>query len=401
MTLCESVGSPDTPLETCATDLPVPGHLGSAIGRRMTRLLMIWHGEFALGRPTSWKGHRAFEVLWKLPRLARVSRHFSTIPPCPIDGDSPFSIRTSTFRRRNTPRGSIYWWIAKYVRIRWRTRSRWWWFFWSFEGIFVTRSDFIFCSWWGEMRRCPQQPLDFHVRNLTEMQQLSLELSFCEVPRICHTPGKKILGLCTLAFLQAITMFVSLNSVQLPICSCDRAFGHRMPCWKLHKVRPCLSHSWTEKCAARDSHNVLTSVCASLLQHGFQRYCWYTMQKVSLRFECSRSGVLLCFGDIRNFGDCRRLFSLVSLVRFHTFSVCWNAHLSSCWSKQGWRMKKQCALKLVWCTECLHGRYCGQRHDVFLFNCLALPCFWFVHFSLSLWTKILLRPPRAVLLASE
>ena len=62
-------------MEPHATGLPVPGQLGNAIGRPMpglgspgqrhrmeecfaTSLLMCWHLEFSIGRPTPSKGHR-------------------------------------------------------------------------------------------------------------------------------------------------------------------------------------------------------------------------------------------------------------------------------------------------------------------------------------------------------
>ena len=66
-------------------------NLGNAIGHPMlgldsphlchrfvelytTRLLMIWHLEFAIGPPTPSKGHRVYEVLLQWPQLAHGSQ---------------------------------------------------------------------------------------------------------------------------------------------------------------------------------------------------------------------------------------------------------------------------------------------------------------------------------------
>ena len=52
--------------------------------------------------------------------------------------------------------------------------------------VFFTRSELHSYSSREEMRRCPQETFDFHVRDLTEMRQLSLELSYWEVGRFFH-----------------------------------------------------------------------------------------------------------------------------------------------------------------------------------------------------------------------
>ena len=99
-------GKVEADLEPHATGLPVPRHLGNAIGHAMPgwdrpgmgrlmsgsfRHLVLGHLGFATGPSTPWKGHRVYDVLWN-PRLAQwfSDLHLTTFPSLINDRDSPF-----------------------------------------------------------------------------------------------------------------------------------------------------------------------------------------------------------------------------------------------------------------------------------------------------------------------
>ena len=74
----------------------MPGLGSPGLGHRIeklfaTRLLMIWHLEFAIGRPTPSKGHREHEVLFETATIGAwfSDLHLVTFATLVNDGHTP------------------------------------------------------------------------------------------------------------------------------------------------------------------------------------------------------------------------------------------------------------------------------------------------------------------------
>ena len=170
------------------------------------------------------------------------------------------------------------------------------------------------------MRRCPQEVLDIHVRNLF------FELSCSVVGSIFITleHGFPTFLCRSQAFFRASSMFASVNSAQLPTCSHDRAFGLR-PCSPLYctlpKVGPFFSRFFTNRFATRASRNFLARIFPIFCKMDLAGIPDTPCRKYCSVLNFSDVFFLLCLGVMQCSGDCHRIGSPPAL------SGCLNAHL--------------------------------------------------------------------------
>ena len=130
------------------------------------------------------------------------------------------------------------------------------------------------------------------------------------------------------AALPTNSMFPSIDSAQLPSCSCDRAVGlqpRSPPCCTTPRVCPFFQRAFTERSATRDCRNWLTICSHIFVPTMISLESLILRAGVSSRSGLLRSDFLLCWCVIQRFVDYHRISTFLLLIP--AFSACLNAHI--------------------------------------------------------------------------